>query len=250
MELGRWSDAEALLTRACADWAALMPMPGWHPNIALADLRIRQGRLADAEELLLGLDQWMQALVPAAHLQLARRDFDLARAIATRGLRALGDDRLRSVELLTVLIDTELAAVTSPRRRTPARRSPNGSPASTFPHYRRAPRRHWHGHSPRPATSTAPSSRSKEPWPPRPCPSSAATLLDDLADLRRRTGDTVGAELDTKSAAALWATLDVGRTAPVVARTASLTRQRQVVERVGRRQLRPSARHQGNAVPR
>ena len=63
-------------------------MPSWHPDIALADLRIRQGRLAEAEALLLGKDQAMQALLPAARLHLARGDHDLARAAARRGLRA------------------------------------------------------------------------------------------------------------------------------------------------------------------
>ena len=47
-----------------------MPGPSWHPDIALADLRVRQGRLADAEALLLGKDQAMQALLPAARLHL------------------------------------------------------------------------------------------------------------------------------------------------------------------------------------
>ena len=85
-----------------------MHMPSWHPDIALADLRIRQGRLADAEALLLGKDQAMQALLPTAHLHLARGDNDLARSMARRGMRVIGTDRLRAVELLTVLVDAEL----------------------------------------------------------------------------------------------------------------------------------------------
>ena len=52
----------------------------------------------------------MQALLPAARLHLARGDVALARAVVGRGLRVLGDDRLRAVELLTVLVDAELAA--------------------------------------------------------------------------------------------------------------------------------------------
>jgi tetratricopeptide (TPR) repeat protein len=109
-ELGRWSDAEAMLVRAIEAFEAGMGMPSWHPAIALAELRIRQGRLADAEMLLLGKDGSLQALLPAAHLHLARGDLDLARATATRGLRAVGDDRLRAADLLAVLVDTELAA--------------------------------------------------------------------------------------------------------------------------------------------
>ncbi|HEV2810983.1 MAG TPA: hypothetical protein VGV93_11390 [Acidimicrobiales bacterium] len=107
-ELGRWGEAETLLTRAIDEFEAGMHMPSWHPVIALAELRIRQGRLAEAELLLLGKDGHLQALLPAARLHLARGDHDLARATATRGLRAIGDDRLRAAELLAVLVDTEL----------------------------------------------------------------------------------------------------------------------------------------------
>ncbi len=56
MELGRWDEAEELLVRAKADFESVMPMRSWHPDIALGDLRIRQGRLFEAETLLLGLD--------------------------------------------------------------------------------------------------------------------------------------------------------------------------------------------------
>ena len=74
-----------MLTRAIEDFEAGMRMPSWHPAIALAELRIRQGRLADAEMLLLGKDGHLQALLPAAHLHLARGDHDLARATADPG---------------------------------------------------------------------------------------------------------------------------------------------------------------------
>ena len=108
-ELGRWSEAEAMLTRAVEVFEATTHAPSWHPAIALAELRTRQGRLAEAEMLLLGKEGHLQALLPAARLHLARGDHDLARATAARGLRAIGDDRLRAAELLAVLVDTELA---------------------------------------------------------------------------------------------------------------------------------------------
>ena len=110
MELGRWGEAEALLERSRAEFEQAMQMPSWHPDIALADLRIRQGRWSEAEALLLGKDQAMQALLPTARLHVARGDVALARAVVCRGLRVLGEDRLRAVELLTVLVDAELAA--------------------------------------------------------------------------------------------------------------------------------------------
>jgi tetratricopeptide (TPR) repeat protein len=108
-ELGQWGEAEALLTRAIAEFEAVLPLSSWHPAIALADLRIRQGRLVDAEMLLLGKDDHLQALLPMARLHLARGDHDLARATAARGLRTISVDRLRAAELLAVLVDVELA---------------------------------------------------------------------------------------------------------------------------------------------
>jgi tetratricopeptide (TPR) repeat protein len=108
-ELGRWSEAEAVLLRASAQFEDAMGSPSWHPAIALAELRIRQGRLAEAEALLLGKEGHVQALLPAARLHLARRDYELARATAVRGLRAIGGDRLRAAELLAVLVDVEVA---------------------------------------------------------------------------------------------------------------------------------------------
>ncbi len=108
IELGRWGDAERLLEQAIVDFESVMGVPSWHPAIALADLRIRQGRFTDAETLLVGKEQAMQALLPAARLALARGDLELARATAHRGLRALGDDRLRAAELSTTLAWVEL----------------------------------------------------------------------------------------------------------------------------------------------
>lgn len=106
--LGRWGEAENLLTRAFADIEDAMPGSAWHPPIALAELRILQGRLAEAEALLLGRDDHIQALLPAARLHLARSDFDLARATARRGLRLMGGDRVRAAALLGVLVEAAL----------------------------------------------------------------------------------------------------------------------------------------------
>ncbi len=57
-----------------------------------------------------GGDQALEALLPSARLHLARGDHALARAAAQRGLRNVGEDRLRAVELLALLVDAELAA--------------------------------------------------------------------------------------------------------------------------------------------
>jgi tetratricopeptide (TPR) repeat protein len=108
MELGRWTEAEAMLLRSIELFEANMPFPAWHPALALADLRVRQGRLGEAEALLLGKDQSLQALLPTARLHLARGDAALARAAAQRGLRGLGTDRLRAIELWIVVVEAGL----------------------------------------------------------------------------------------------------------------------------------------------
>jgi tetratricopeptide (TPR) repeat protein len=106
--LGRWSEADDVLTRAYADLEEVMPGTAWHPPIALAELRILQGRLTEAEALLLGRDDHIQALLPTARLHLERGDLDLARSTARRGLRLMGDDRVRAAALLGVLAEAEL----------------------------------------------------------------------------------------------------------------------------------------------
>lgn len=113
-ELGRWGEAEALLEQASEEFTAITGMPGFHPVVLLADLRIRQGRLHDAEIMLLGKGQAFEALLPLARLHLARGDHRLAAAAARRGLRSLGSDHLRAIELLAVLVDAELAEGDAP----------------------------------------------------------------------------------------------------------------------------------------
>ncbi len=108
-ELGQWSEAEALLERASDEFAQATGQPGFHSSVLLAELRIRQGRLADAEMLLIGREQTFEGFLPAARLHLRRGDVELAALAARRGLRTMGDDHLRAVELLGVLADAELA---------------------------------------------------------------------------------------------------------------------------------------------
>ena len=60
-----------------------MQRPSWHPDIALADLRTRQGRLHRRRDAAARQGPGdAQALLPAARLHLARGDHELARAAA------------------------------------------------------------------------------------------------------------------------------------------------------------------------
>ena len=212
VELGRWTDAEAVLVRARVAFEAALHGPSWHPDIALADLRIRQGRLAEAETLLLGKDQNMQALLPAARLHLARGEHDLARATAGRGLRAVRGDWLRAVELLTVLVDAELAAGDVEAAEKAAVELTNRTADVTVPALlgRAAAARarvlmatgQIEGAVAALENAIDRVAASQLPW-------LHATLLLDLAHARERAGDRVGAALDAKAAAAALATLDV-----------------------------------------
>jgi tetratricopeptide (TPR) repeat protein len=106
--VGRWTEAEEVLVGAYSAVEEAMPGMAWHPPIALAELRILQGRLDEAEALLVGKDDHIQALLPTARLYLARGQLDLARAAAQRGLRLMASDRVRAPMLLGVLVEVEL----------------------------------------------------------------------------------------------------------------------------------------------
>jgi tetratricopeptide (TPR) repeat protein len=75
---------------------------------ALADLRIQQGALDEAERLLLGLDDHAEVVGPLARLHLARGEFVLAASVGRRGVRMLGSDRVRAAPLLAVVAEAEL----------------------------------------------------------------------------------------------------------------------------------------------
>jgi tetratricopeptide (TPR) repeat protein len=212
VELGRWAEAEAVLVRARAEIEAVMHTSGWHPEIALADLRIRQGRLLEAETLLLGKDQHMQALLPAARLHLARGDHELARATALRGLRVVRDDRLRAVELLTMLVDAELAAGDVPAATRASVELTNRTadlPVAALRARAAAARARvltaagdLGG-----AVTTLESALQQVEGGQLLC--LRATLLLDLARARERAGDRLGAAIDAKAAGAAVAKLDV-----------------------------------------
>jgi tetratricopeptide (TPR) repeat protein len=211
-ELGRWGEAEELLTRAMADFEAAMPTPSFHPAIALAELRIRQGRLAEAEALLLGRDQAFEALLPAARLHLARGEHDLARAMARRGLRALGDDHLRTVELLTVLVGAELArgdtdaataACAELTQRTGALAIPVLAARTSVVRARVAAAcDDLDGAAATLEAALAQLRTVRAPW-------LRATLLIELARVHERMGDRAAATVDAREAAATLAPLDV-----------------------------------------
>ena len=76
--LGRWADAEAELLAAIDGFARGYRPEGVHAALRLADLRVRQGRLEEAERLIEGSEWHPTARRLAATIALARGDTALA----------------------------------------------------------------------------------------------------------------------------------------------------------------------------
>ena len=111
---GRWAEADRELAAALHITAGTCPALHDKALIRLAGLRIRQGRLEEAHQLLLGLDDLADtdsdAALTRAALMLARGDA----AGASRVLAACADDLSRSQATIVVayelLVDAHLAA--------------------------------------------------------------------------------------------------------------------------------------------
>jgi ATP/maltotriose-dependent transcriptional regulator MalT len=106
---GRWPEAERALQSALATHARYVPEMG-APTIALlAELRIRQGRLADAERLLTGREETPSALRALALLRIAEHQPLAAAALLERGLRATEGDTMGATQLLAALVEARIA---------------------------------------------------------------------------------------------------------------------------------------------
>jgi DNA-binding NarL/FixJ family response regulator len=104
---GRWQEAESALEDALKAEAALP-----HPNraaalIQLGDLRLRQGRLEEAERLLAGLEDRPAALDTMVGIHLARGDVELAAERVKRQLANAVRPAARA-EALALLAQVEI----------------------------------------------------------------------------------------------------------------------------------------------
>jgi DNA-binding NarL/FixJ family response regulator len=106
---GRWAAAERELGLALKIYAGTYVGSRAEPVLRLAELRVRQGRDAEAAQLLEGAEDRPEAALPVALLHLMRAQPALAGSVATRALAARPDD-IRAVPLLAVLAQAELAA--------------------------------------------------------------------------------------------------------------------------------------------
>lgn len=122
-QLGRWGEGETALTMSLTAGRTSFWLHRVMARGALADLRIRQGRLEEADRLLAdGGDRW-EAMPPRARLHFARGELAHAAAVIKQALRQIGADRVRAVPLLALLADVELGRADIKEARASAERS-------------------------------------------------------------------------------------------------------------------------------
>jgi len=108
---GRWGEADAALTEAVRLWGLGGRSALRRGAIArLADLRVRQGRLEEAEQLLADLTPDAETAYPMAAIRLARGQTELAVDVLDRGLGQMPEHSAATASLLALLVDAHLAA--------------------------------------------------------------------------------------------------------------------------------------------
>jgi DNA-binding CsgD family transcriptional regulator len=107
---GAWSEAERELLHALRIFDAGARGMRGDAVVRLADLRIRQGRLDGAEQLLEGNENHPDAQQPLAELELARGRPKVAAALLERRLNQLSATNLQAAPLLFRLVEAQIAA--------------------------------------------------------------------------------------------------------------------------------------------
>jgi DNA-binding NarL/FixJ family response regulator/tetratricopeptide (TPR) repeat protein len=106
---GHWKEAESQLLAGIVMLEASGHRPRCvHPVTTLATLRIVQGRLEDADELLRPYAKTREALVPRARLALAKGRASAARTWLAHELELVGADNLGSAPIQSLLMEAQL----------------------------------------------------------------------------------------------------------------------------------------------
>jgi len=106
---GRWTEAEDELMYVLSPNGTTTVPKRWEGLAGLAELRLLQGRLDEAAQLLGPFADRFEACRPLARLHIARGEFDLAAAVVRRALNELVGDRLRIGAFLALLVEVEIA---------------------------------------------------------------------------------------------------------------------------------------------
>jgi ATP/maltotriose-dependent transcriptional regulator MalT len=107
-QVGRWTDAETALTLSLTAGRDGFFLHRATARALLADLRIRQGRLQEAEQLLAACGDRWEAIPTRAKLHYVRREFEHAVSSVKQALRQIGEDHVRAVPLLALLANAEI----------------------------------------------------------------------------------------------------------------------------------------------
>ncbi len=100
LAIGHWAQAEQELTEAIRLTRDVYPSAFALAVSRLAELRLRQGRVEAAEELLNSIEQELEALLPLAAVKLAQGHAALALALVDRVLRGCDRDSMIAVRAL------------------------------------------------------------------------------------------------------------------------------------------------------
>jgi DNA-binding CsgD family transcriptional regulator/predicted negative regulator of RcsB-dependent stress response len=106
---GRWAEAETELGASVRLYDRCYRALRSGAVVRLADLRVRQGRLQEAEQLLVDHEHDAYAVYPSARLHLARGEIEMAATLLRRHLKQRGDDTL-SAPVLALLAEVLVAA--------------------------------------------------------------------------------------------------------------------------------------------
>ncbi len=105
---GKWAQAEAELLAALEVGQAAEPALHAEALGKLAELRLAQGRVEEAERLLEGFGDQPATVYAAAAIHLARGHPAVATSILGRRLRDVGEDCLDGVALLELLVEAQI----------------------------------------------------------------------------------------------------------------------------------------------
>jgi len=107
-QVGRWGEAETALTLSIAASQNGFYLQRAMARAFLADLRLRQGRLQEAEQLLAACGDRWEAIPTRAKLHYVRGEFEHAISSVKQALRQIGEDHVRAVPLLALLANAEI----------------------------------------------------------------------------------------------------------------------------------------------
>lgn len=107
---GEWEMAEGMLAQGLTAMEdAKLHARCVHPAAKLAELRVAQGRLEEAEQLLSGFEELPESAHALASLYMSRGETAMAAALLHRRLNAIGDENVLAAPFLAQLVDVQLA---------------------------------------------------------------------------------------------------------------------------------------------